>query len=152
MIDPIQASSGAEGARLLPQSGSRSTRTSATGGASFAGELARFVSAPASSTASARPAGSVKVVARPDNEQTTKVAGHPFSRIINGADKGMYLNQLDGSPREGAIFKLVERDNRVFHVYGSGKDKLVVEIKSKSSTDTDAATPSPTGGATPATT
>lgn len=46
------------------------------------------------------------------------------------------------------MFKLVERDNRVFHVYGEGKDKLVVEVKKK-----DAATSTaPTGGTTPATT
>lgn len=153
MIDPIQASSTAEGARLLPRSGTRGARAQTTGGASFAGELARFVSASASSPTSTTAADStrqpvtVKAVARPDNEQTTKVAGHPYSRIINGADKGMYLNQLDGNPREGAIFKLVERDDRVFHVYGSGKDKLVVEIKAKSS-----ANPPATGGAAPTTT
>ena len=145
MIDPILASSTAEGARLLPQSAARTTRAAnAGGGTSFAGELARLVSAPVSSASSST---SVKAVARPENEQTTKVAGHPFARIINGTDKGMYLNQLDGSPREGAIFKLVERDDRVFHVYGSGKDRLVVEIKAKSGAAAGA-----TGGATATTT
>ena len=144
MIDPIHASLTSEGARLLPQTTSRAGRVSAAGGGtSFAGELARFVSASASDTST----GAVKAVARPDNEQTTKVSGHPYSRIINGADKGLYLNQLDDSPREGAVFKLVERDDRVFHVYGSGEDKVVVEIKKK-----DASTAAPTGGTAPATT
>jgi hypothetical protein len=136
MIDPINAASAAAGARLSQNTTSAARPTATRGGASFAGELARYVST-ASST--------VKAEARPDNEQTKKVSGHPYSRVENGADKGLYLNQLDGSPREGAVFKLVERDDRVFHVYGSGRDKVVVEVKTK-----DAATP--TGGATPATT
>lgn len=157
MIDPIQAASAAERTRLAPQPGTRSTRASAaTGGASFANELARLVSAPATSApATSTPAASVpaskasvKAVARPDNEQTTKVAGHPYARIRNGADKGLYLNQLDGSPREGAVFKLVERDDRRFHVYGEGRDKVVVEIKAKAGTDA----PQPSGGATATTT
>ncbi|MFP5364116.1 MAG: hypothetical protein ACLGI5_15465 [Thermoleophilia bacterium] len=92
--------------------------------------------------------GTVKAVARPDNEHTRKIAGHPYSRIENGADKGLYLNQLQGSPRVGAVFRLVERDDRVFHVYGTGSDKVVVEVKKK---DPEAPAAS-AGGATPTTT
>jgi hypothetical protein len=139
MIDPIAASSAADGAHLA--STVARPKASTRGGASFAGELARYVaSTPDSATAAARP----------KNEKLAKVDGHPFSRIENGSDKGLYLNQLDNSPREGKVFKLVERDNRVFHVYGSGKDKVVVEVKSKAKNDST--TTQPTGGTTPSTT
>ena len=138
MIDPIYAAS-ASGVARLSQTTSPAARSAATrGGAGFADQLARFTAS--SST--------VKAETRPDNEQTKKIAGHPYSRIENGTDKGRYLNQLDGSPREGAVFKLVERDDRVFHVYGTGADRVIVEVKKK-----DAATSSgSTGGARPATT
>ena len=150
MIDPIQASPSSDAARLLAQSTTRASRArGAVGGASFAGQLARFVSADADASSKS---GAVKAVSRPDNEQTTKVAGHPYSRIINGTDKGMYLNQVDGSPREGAVFKRVERDDRVFHVYGDGRDKVVVEIRSKAKADTGSAAAPSTGGATATTT
>jgi len=148
MIDPINAASSAAGARLS-QTTTAVARSSTRGGASFAGELARFTSAAGTSpSAAAAPSATVKAATRPDNEQTTKVSGHPYSRIENGADKGLYLNQLENSPRVGAVFKLVERDNRVFHVYGEGKDKLVVEVKKKAAATSTA----PTGGTTPAAT
>ena len=98
---------------------------------SFADELARSASTAASST---------KPAARPDGEQTKKIAGHPYSRIENGADKGLYLNQLEGSPRKGSVFRLVERDDRVFHVYGTGRDRVIVEVKTQSKSDSDSTT------------
>jgi len=100
------------------------------------------------SSASTAP-DTVKAATRPDNERTKKVAGHPYSRVENGADKGHYLNQVDGSPREGAVFKLVERDDRSLHVYGTGKDKVIIAVMKK---DKDAEAPPATGGATPTTT
>ena len=144
MIEPTHAASAADAVRMLPRGRTDPARpqtsTSTASDTSFAGRLARLTAADAS-------AGTVKATARPDNEHTTRVSGHPYSRILNGVDKGMYLNQLAGNPREGAVFKLVERDDRVFHVYGSGKDKLVVEIKAKPKAAEPA--PLPTGGAAP---
>jgi len=169
MIDPINAASAAAGARLSQTTPRAARATVTSGGASFAGELARYVSAPAPSTASPSTASSgtassgtassgtassgtvssaVKAAARPDNEQTKKITGHPYARIENGNDKGMYLNQLESSPRAGAVFKLVERDDRVFHVYGDGKDKVVVEVKKKDAAASTAPT-APTGGTAP---
>ncbi len=149
MIDPINAAPAVAGARLSQTTTPAARATATRGGASFAGELARYVSSTASGAASSSTAPStVKAEARPDNEQTKKISGHPYARVENGADKGMYLNQLRSSPRAGAVFKLVERDDRVFHVYGDGRDKVVVEVKQK-----DAATPAaPTGGTVPAAT
>jgi hypothetical protein len=139
MIDPIQTASVADASRLS-HTNTAVARSTAVRGTSFAGQLERF--------ASTAP-NTVKAETRPDNEQTKKVAGHPYARVENGADKGRYLNQLDGNPREGAVFKLVERDDRVLHVYGTGKDRVVVEVKPK---DPEAKPPSATGGAKPATT
>jgi hypothetical protein len=93
---------------------------------SFADELAKSTSTSASST---------KAAARPENEQTKKIAGHSYARIENGSDKGQFLNQLASSPRLGTVFRMVERDDRVFHVYGTGKARVVVELKAKATTD-----------------
>jgi hypothetical protein len=93
---------------------------------SFADELARTAGTTASST---------KAAVRPDGEQTKKISGHPYSRIENGADKGLFLNQLAGSPRLGSAFRLVQREDHVFHVYGTGKDRLVVEVKPEGASD-----------------
>jgi hypothetical protein len=107
------------------------TKPAAKATKSFADELARSASTSASST---------KAAARPDGEQTKKIAGHPYSRIENGADKGLFLNQLAGNPRKGSAFRLVERDDRVFHVYGSGTDRVVVEVKAQSTSDATSTT------------
>jgi hypothetical protein len=106
---------------------------------SFADELAKSASTSASST---------KAATRPDNEQTKKIAGHPYSRIQNGSDKGLFLNQLASSPRVGSAFRMIERDDRVFHVYGTGKDRVIVEVKATSTTDTTTDTTPATSTAT----
>ena len=124
MIESTRAASAATAA------GNRATATAPTAktNKSFADELAKS----AKTTASSK-----KPAPRPDGEQTKKIAGHPYSRIENGADKGLYLNQLANSPRQGSVFRLVERDDRVFHVYGSGKDRVIVEIKPRAKTAID---------------
>lgn len=98
-----------------------------------------------SSPATETKAGTVEAKARPDGEQTKKVAGHPYARVLNGDDKGPYLNKLESSPRKGAAFKLVERDERTFHVYGSGAERVIVEVKKKDAVAK--AQPAATGGA-----
>ena len=136
MIDPIQSAPTAGASRLAPAT--PVARSATTSGGSFAGQLARLVSTD--------PSGAVKATTRPDNEQTKKITGHSYSRVENGADKGRYLNQVDGSPREGAVFKRIERDDRFLHVYGTGKDRVIVAVMKDK-----AAAAAPTGGATPAT-
>jgi hypothetical protein len=151
MIEPTAAASAAH--RAAPaHTGTPVAKTAApTGGTSFAGQLARLVDAPAAATKDAAttdtPAAATKAAARPEGEMTKKVAGHPYASVENGSDKGRFLNQLAGNARQGSVFKMVERDDRVFHVYGTGKDKVVVEVKSASKSDATAAPP--TGGTTP---
>jgi hypothetical protein len=140
MIEPTAVASAAPGAALA-HTGTPVARASATnGGTSFGSQLARLVDGPASAA---------KAPTRPEGEMTKKVVGHPYASVENGSDKGMFLNQLASNPRQGTVFKMVERDDRVFHVYGTGKDKVVVEVKAASKTDAGA-TPA-TGGAAPTT-
>lgn len=111
MIEPTQ------GAASLTGGASAAKATPVKGAKSFAGELAKAAT-------SADPAA--KAAPRPDGEQTRKIAGHPYSHIENGADKGLFLNQMAGNPRQGSVFRMVEHDNRVFHVYGTGKSKVII--------------------------
>lgn len=108
MIEPISATS----ASTTRPSGTTRATSSTSGGTSFSKELEK-----------------ASTKQRPDGEQTRKVSGHHYAKIMNGDDKGLYLNQLDDSPREGQAFKKVARDDRVFHVYGEGKSRVVVEVK-----------------------
>lgn len=72
-------------------------------------------------------------------EKLSKVDGHQFARIKGGARDEMCVN-LSGNARSGQAFDLVWRDGRQFHVYGSGKDRSVVEVGHKAaSTDKTAA-------------
>lgn len=71
-----------------------------------------------------------------------KVAGHPYSKVLDGAHKGEYVNQTKNK-RDGEFFKLVEKAGRMQHVYGTGKDREVLTMPAK-----DAAAKT-TGTATP---
>lgn len=82
-----------------------------------------------------------------DGEQTNKVAGHPYSKIVNGDDKGLFLNQVDGNPRMGKAFRVVERNDHVLHIYGTGKDRIIIDVPHKSAAD--AAKPKTTTDTTP---
>ena len=129
MIEPTQAAAAAT------TGAATASRSAAVQGVkSFASVLAK-----SANTASSTTAATTEAAARPDGEQTKKVAGHPFARIINGDDKGMYLNQLAGSPRLGKTFKLIERDDHVFHIYGTGKDRVIVDVKHQTAADSTAA-------------
>ena len=61
----------------------------------------------------------------PKNEKTTPVEGHRYADITRGPRNGMFLN-TSGNKRDGQAFVLVKRDGKEFHIYGSGKDRLVV--------------------------
>ena len=59
----------------------------------------------------------------------------------------MYLN-TSGNKRDGDAFVLVKRDDREYHIYGTGKDREIFSVKSPSTktatTDTDTTTKTPT--------
>ena len=67
-------------------------------------------------------------------EKTTPVDGHAYADITAGPRNGMFIN-TSGNKRDGQAFVLVKRDGKEFHIYGSGKDRLVVCLKRKEDAD-----------------
>src|SRR4051794_38308701 len=63
-------------------------------------------------------------------ETLTKVKRHEFARIHGGERDDMCVN-LSGNGRNGEAFDLITRGGHTFHVYGSGKDRVVVEVGRK---------------------
>jgi hypothetical protein len=72
-------------------------------------------------------------------EKLEKVAGHAFGRIDGGARDQMCLN-LSGNKRSGEAFDLVTRNGHSFHVYGSGKDKVSIDMGADAKTATTSTT------------
>ena len=102
----------------------------------FAGALAQ-----ASSKSSANTPDSVLDAKRaPKGERSKPVEGHAYADITKGPRNGMFIN-TSGNKRDGQAFVLVKRDGKEFHIYGSGKDRLVVCLKRK---DDAAVTPKST--------
>jgi hypothetical protein len=87
----------------------------------------------------------------PANETTKPVEGRAFADILTGSRNGLYLN-TSGNVRDGQVFSLVKREGREYHIYGTGKDRMVVGLRPKpetteetpSTTDTTANTGTPT--------
>ncbi len=99
----------------------------------FAGALAQ-----ASSKSSANTPDSVLDAKKaPKGEKSQAVAGHRYADITHGPRNGMYLN-TSGNKRDGQAFVLVKRDGKEYHIYGSGKDRLVVCLRRKDDADDSA--------------
>jgi len=71
----------------------------------------------------------------PANETTKPVEGRGYADILTGTRNGLYLN-TSGNVRDGQVFSLVKRDGREFHIYGTGKDRMVVGLRPKAETAT----------------
>ena len=70
----------------------------------------------------------------PKGERSKPVEGHAYADITKGPRNGMFIN-TSGNKRDGQAFVLVKRDGKEFHIYGSGKDRLVVCLKRKEDAD-----------------
>ena len=72
-------------------------------------------------------------------ERTKQVSGRGYADILNGTRSGLYLN-TSGNRRDGDAFVLVKRDDREYHIYGTGKHREIFSVKDPSnktaSTDT----------------
>jgi hypothetical protein len=74
----------------------------------------------------------------PPKGETWKAVDHhkDYKQISGGKRDDMFMN-LSGNDRTGEAFKIVERDGKRYHVYGSGKDVREVAVgghaKTKSS-------------------
>jgi hypothetical protein len=64
----------------------------------------------------------------PANETTKAVPGRGYADILTGKRSGLYLN-TSGNVRDGDTFALVKREGREFHIYGTGKDRLIIGLK-----------------------
>src|SRR5918996_6463552 len=65
-------------------------------------------------------------------EEMQAVEGHAYAEITKGAREGMYVN-TSGNVRHGQTFVLVHKNGKEYHIYGSGKDRLVVGFHRPSS-------------------
>ena len=79
----------------------------------------------------------------PKGEKTEQVKGHSYDEVIAGPRDGMFINR-SGNKRDGQAFALVKRDGREFHVYGTGKNRVIVEVKHKKADDTPTTPNTPT--------
>ena len=61
-------------------------------------------------------------------ETTQAVTGHSYAEVLTGPRAGMYVNTTHNK-RAGQAFVMVERNGVEYHIYGSGKNRTVVEMK-----------------------
>ena len=66
---------------------------------------------------------------KPPKGETWNAVDHhkDYKQIAGGKRDDMYMN-LSGNARTGEAFKIVERDGKTYHVYGSGKDRREVAV------------------------
>jgi hypothetical protein len=72
----------------------------------------------------------------PSGETTQAVEGHKYADILTGPRKGMFVN-TGSNKRAGEAFVLVKKNGREYHIYGTGKDRVVIGMKTKAETQTD---------------
>jgi hypothetical protein len=89
------------------------------------------------------------------NETWGPVKGHSgYADILSGGRNGMFVN-TSGGPRSGQAFQLVRRGNDELHIYGEGKNRIVVAVPLRAEDGTKTtgkAAPKASGGATAPTT
>ena len=91
----------------------------------------------------------------PKGEQWAPVDGHDsYADILNGKRNGLFVN-ISGGVRDGMAFQIVHKSGKTYHVYGSGKHRQEIEVKTTQSAPSTPATGSAattdTTGATGAT-
>ena len=82
-------------------------------------------------------------------ETMEHVDGHAYAEITAGSREGMFIN-TSGNVRNGQTFVLVRKNGKEYHIYGTGKDRLVVgfHMPKTGSTDTTGGTTGSSGGGT----
>jgi hypothetical protein len=128
LVDPSQ--SGQTATLASTQAARRPKAANAT---LFSTALAQ-ASTKATSSSDASSAQNVSTSTKvPKGEKSEPVQGHRYSEVTAGPRDGMYIN-TSGNKRDGMAFALVKRDGREFHVYGTGKNRVIVEVKHKEKT------------------
>jgi hypothetical protein len=84
-------------------------------------------------------------------ERWAPVEGHNnYADILEGPRNGLYVN-ISGGIRDGMAFQIVKKGDKVFHVYGTGKDKQVIQVGPREHKAAHSTTPADTvGGGTTA--
>ena len=108
--------------------------TSLLQGISAANDAAKATSAKLKSTGTTTSFSS-QLKSATEKETTKPVEGQNYAEILTGPRAGMYLNTGGGS-RDGEAFVLVKHDDREDHIYGTGKDRKVVSVKTDGSAST----------------
>ena len=72
----------------------------------------------------------------PSGETTQAVEGHKYADILSGPRKGMYLN-TGSNKRAGQAFVMVRKNGREYHIYGTGKNRVVIGMKTTAEKKTD---------------
>jgi hypothetical protein len=89
------------------------------------------------------PGVEVKPIKLRKGEAMAPVAGHAYGEITAGGRDGMYVNTTNNA-RRGQAFVLVHKHGREYHIYGTGKDRVVVALKARKAPAPPATTPSTT--------
>jgi hypothetical protein len=114
-----------------------STHKSSSGQSSFKSAL-KAAESTTSSSSSSSPAANAA-------ETTQAVAGHAYAEVLTGPRAGMFVN-TSHNKRAGQAFVMVERNGVEYHVYGTGKNRTVVEMKRHSAPATTTTSPTTTAG------
>ena len=105
-------------------------RTQRTGTVAFGAVLAKAAAQPAvkpgTDVATPAPAETGEIKLR-KGESMKAVDGHAYADISGGKRAGMYIN-TSGNARHGEAFVLARKHGVEYHIYGSGKDRLVVAL------------------------
>jgi hypothetical protein len=131
--------------KVLPSPIAETAATRAAETARASGtEKTKFKAALASASSTETTEKKAEITLR-KGEEAQAVAGHAYSEITKGKRAGMYIN-TSGNVRHGQTFVLAHRDGKEYHIYGTGKDRLVVgfhmpkndgtETKPEAKTDT----------------
>ena len=79
------------------------------------------------------------------DETYKALEGHAYVEITSGKREGMFVN-TSGNVRNGEAFVVVRKNGKEYHVYGTGKDRLVVGFHMpKGSSDDTGGSTAPTG-------
>ena len=104
------------------------------------------------STKTSTSTGSTSTDKAPASEKTKPVDGRAYADITSGPRKDLYLN-TSGNARDGKTFVLVKKDDREYHIYGTGKNREVFMVKDPAAktadSTTDAATTTDTSTTAP---
>jgi hypothetical protein len=90
-------------------------------------------------------AGDPAAITLRKGEKMEAVKDHKYAEISGGTRAGMFIN-TSGNVRHGEAFVLVRKNGKEYHVYGSGKDRLVVGFHMPSATTTETGGTGGTGG------